>query len=750
MKKLFTLAVAVLASLTMWADPTLPADATPTTTLDAAVKDANLYAITNAVHNNKQYYVYDLDTIRVKMKAGNVTWIKGPKNDGGNSANTISFASDDAEVNYGFNSTRNRAWGIHNGRYAGIRVTNCVEFAALTKSNDSKNNKTLYIHVFKKNGESWDFVESLGTDTYNTSKYYVLSATLNASDEYVILLTSGNGSNCLTAQVRFASPYCADPEASIIENTAGFVGDPIDLEWSSNNTNSVTWDIKKGEAATEDASITDGKFTATKTGTYVVTATQTADATYCAVEESVTLTISAKAPVTSFEIEGPTSARVGDEITLTATNFNAAATSIWWTDKYGTTLSSTAEYTFTPVAEGDVVLTAWAENEFNVSSPATLEHTVSVTIGHNAYLSDLKVNGTTIEGFDDEKFEYDLGEIGVYEPVNVTATPADAPYATATVNPGDNNVLITVFAQDETTYKSYTITYTRAAATPLASISGNTTWDWADAGSETEQWSGSTLPTNETEFNFADVLINPAESFNAAALMGIAQYAKRGGSYNCFQGTQVKFNTTVAGIVEIFYQNTSNRNDEGRRWVVVNGTKVGAGAIDQKDWYSVKTNVAADDVVITFIDKNDAATMLRINKIVFSEQTYKVKWSLVGENPEENLIDLEDRAVTDTLYADLQKDVLTTGTYVVKVFVDDATTPIASTNLEISEVAKYDMEFKYQVSTNVLTATATKNGKTTSLDNTEDNAKAVKMIENGQIVIIKNGVRYNVLGAVLK
>jgi len=38
----------------------------------------------------------------------------------------------------------------------------------------------------------------------------------------------------------------------------------------------------------------------------------------------------------------------------------------------------------------------------------------------------------------------------------------------------------------------------------------------------------------------------------------------------------------------------------------------------------------------------------------------------------------------------------------------------------------------------------------TALDNTEDNAKAVKTIENGQIVIIKNGVRYNVLGVELR
>ncbi len=38
----------------------------------------------------------------------------------------------------------------------------------------------------------------------------------------------------------------------------------------------------------------------------------------------------------------------------------------------------------------------------------------------------------------------------------------------------------------------------------------------------------------------------------------------------------------------------------------------------------------------------------------------------------------------------------------------------------------------------------------TALDNTDADNKAIKTIENGQIVIIKNGVRYNVLGTVLK
>lgn len=38
----------------------------------------------------------------------------------------------------------------------------------------------------------------------------------------------------------------------------------------------------------------------------------------------------------------------------------------------------------------------------------------------------------------------------------------------------------------------------------------------------------------------------------------------------------------------------------------------------------------------------------------------------------------------------------------------------------------------------------------TSIDNTNVDAKTVKVIENGQLIIIKNGIRYNALGAQMK
>ena len=36
-----------------------------------------------------------------------------------------------------------------------------------------------------------------------------------------------------------------------------------------------------------------------------------------------------------------------------------------------------------------------------------------------------------------------------------------------------------------------------------------------------------------------------------------------------------------------------------------------------------------------------------------------------------------------------------------------------------------------------------------AIENTQATEKAIKAIENGQLIIIKNGVRYNALGAVL-
>lgn len=81
-------------------------------------------------------------------------------------------------------------------------------------------------------------------------------------------------------------------------------------------------------------------------------------------------------PVSEVTVTGPTEGFVGIPVTLKAKT-DKKADKIWWTDKYGTTLSEKAEFTFTPAAEGEVTYTAWAENEYNVS-PALKEHTLTI------------------------------------------------------------------------------------------------------------------------------------------------------------------------------------------------------------------------------------------------------------------------------------------------------------------------------------------------------------------------------------
>lgn len=81
-------------------------------------------------------------------------------------------------------------------------------------------------------------------------------------------------------------------------------------------------------------------------------------------------------PVSEVTVTGPTTGFVGIPVTLKAKT-DKKADNIWWTDKYGTTLSEEAEFTFTPEAEGEVTYTAWAENAHNVS-PATKDHTLTI------------------------------------------------------------------------------------------------------------------------------------------------------------------------------------------------------------------------------------------------------------------------------------------------------------------------------------------------------------------------------------
>lgn len=422
---------------------------------------------------------------------------------------------------------------------------------------------------------------------------------------------------------------CQDPELTVSEGGVGFVGDVINIAISSLNQSkpinpAVTVDGVAGVYGTDYTfSASTGLVQATplRAGRFVITFTQASNGTYCDAVDSAIYVISAKNPVTSFTVEGPTEARIGQEVTLTAKDFDAAATVIEWQDGENEVLGTGATYTFTPNAVGNYQFYVYASNEFN-EDPVMEVHNVEVAISDNALLSDLKVNGETVEDFDEETYAYNLGQIGVYEALNVVATPEDAPYATVVVvDNGEGTITITVTAEDQESTEEYVLTYTRAAATELASISEGTTWDFTKTGATEIKFTDDTpIRKGVTEFNYADVLTNPDASFNAAALNGVAEYAVREGKY--FQGSQLKFNTTVPGKLEVVYSNTGNRaaDQDLERILTVNGVKIGNGALrSDTDVTESDIEISAGEVVLSSVLKSDESVQyIRIKKVAFT------------------------------------------------------------------------------------------------------------------------------------
>lgn len=276
---------------------------------------------------------------------------------------------------------------------------------------------------------------------------------------------------------------------------------------------------------------------------------------------------------------------------------------------------------------GTTTLTVTAEDG-TTTQVYKINFSVKAELGTDATLSDVKVGGTTIEGFNAETTSYNYN-IGVYASIPAVTYTLNDPNASAVYKAHNTTMVdtIDVTAEDGEATKRYMVTFVRAAATELASISASTTWDWSKAGSATAQWSESTLPKNTDEFNFADVLINPNADFNAAALAGIAQFANRG---TYFQGDKVKFNTTVPGKVVVTYSNTGGSRPY--RHVKVNETLSAEGSASQDPKDTEAISVAAGDVEITFYIPDATKpqsrdgdvvgpAMGRIYKIVFTKDT---------------------------------------------------------------------------------------------------------------------------------
>lgn len=181
---------------------------------------------------------------------------------------------------------------------------------------------------------------------------------------------------------------------------------------------------------------------------------------------------------------------LGSGITLTPT-FASGTTSYTATVPYATSsvnVTATKESSKATVSgTGSKNLTAGEVTNINVvvtpencgsayasvpgNTCTTKTYTIAVTreaADTNAYLSDLKINGTTVPGFDKETFTYTIDDVS-NSTTSVTVTPTkesslstlSGDTSSKTLSVGDNQIKVTVTAEDGTTKNTYTVNVKR-------------------------------------------------------------------------------------------------------------------------------------------------------------------------------------------------------------------------------------------------------------------------------------------------
>ena len=205
---------------------------------------------------------------------------------------------------------------------------------------------------------------------------------------------------------------------------------------------------------------------------------------------------------------------------------------------------------------------------------------------------------------------------------------------TSTATTAASTVLSFAYTGAET--QTYTLSYSKTAKRVLTQtdVTGATTWDWTKSGGASIELKEDTDPANGAEFLLAALPeITNDDTFNSQALLVACQWPNRGNSYY-FQGNTVKFTTTVPGTVQVWFSNTSTRDDnaKNRRFLYVNYTNSGVYTLNQDFTNTEPMAVPAGEVVINAFTGEDtpAATMVRINKIVFTPATANVTIASTG------------------------------------------------------------------------------------------------------------------------
>ncbi len=155
---------------------------------------------------------------------------------------------------------------------------------------------------------------------------------------------------------------------------------------------------------------------------------------------------------------------------------------------------------------------------------------------------------------------------------------------------------------------TYDVTFEYDPCTPLANVvlvkkatqqdvSEATVWDWSKA--VTNENLEVALPNSSTEYVLANIdgIVNN-EQFKSDALVGKGAYAYRQKSNKCFQGTMIKFHTTVPGVVTYVVVNPTKNTTINLTLNSNTLTSITAPSSGASSKETISKAVAAGDVVL--------------------------------------------------------------------------------------------------------------------------------------------------------
>ena len=266
----------------------------------------------------------------------------------------------------------------------------------------------------------------------------------------------------------FEGVHVYEPEEKV------FINNPVQLDAAiilASGDTVINWTVEERYGSTRGAAdIVDstGLLTPTVPGQVKVTATSVENGTFF---DTLIVTIQDSIHVTAIEVQAETTTIVekdGDlDIIASITPKNATDPRIEWSvsdEMIAIINGETNDTIIELVAKSNGVV--WVKAK---SLDSGLEDSLDITIAipvvqsDDATLSDLQVDGTTVEGFVSDTTDYAVElPVGTTTVPTVTATPthpnASAAVTAATALPGTTTVEVT--AEDGTTKKSYTIDFT--------------------------------------------------------------------------------------------------------------------------------------------------------------------------------------------------------------------------------------------------------------------------------------------------